>query len=111
MDFDRIKDHYFSDLCAMTRSDLTRRLHRLRRSVIMLQTEFRREHLDVELIAELEKQMDHGISTDPACAGLSSLVDALRESTLTPRAELFRDGARSCEELKDAIEQVIQRQA
>ena len=89
--------------------DLARRLHRLRRSVIMLQTEFRREHLDVELIAELEKQMDHGISTEPACTGLSALVDTLRESTLTPRAELFRDAARSCEQLKDAIEEVIAR--
>ena len=93
----------------MTGSDLTRRLHRLRRSVVMLQTEFRREHLDMELIAEIEKQMDHGISTDPVCAGLSTLVDSLRESTLTPRAELFRDAARSCEQLKDAIEEVIAR--
>lgn len=87
--------------------DLARRLHRLRRSVIMLQTEFRRDHLDVELLAEIEKQMDHGIGTESSCAGLSPLVDALRESTLTPRAELHRDSARACEKLKDAIEVVI----
>ena len=93
----------------MTPSDLRRRLHRLRRSVIMLQSEFRREHLDEGLFVEIEQQMDHGISTAPGCTGLSALVDALRESTLTPRSELFRDAARSCEQLKDAIEEVIAR--
>lgn len=91
--------------------DLARRLKRLRRSVIMLQTELRREHLDHELIAEIEQQMDHGISTEPRCIGLSKLVDALRESTLTPRPELFRDAARACEQLKDAIEGVTERLA
>jgi len=89
--------------------DLARRLKRLRRSVIMLQTELRREHLDQELISEIEQQMDHGISADPRSASLSLLVDSLRENILTPRAELFRDAARACEQLKDAIEGVIAR--
>ena len=89
--------------------DLARRLKRLRRSVIMLQTELRREHLDQELISEIEQQMDHGISADPRSASLSLLVDSLRENILTPRAELFRDAARACEQFKDAIEGVIAR--
>jgi len=90
----------------MNDQDLTRRLHRLRRSVIMLQTELRREHLDHDLIAEIEQQMDHGISADPRSASLSVLVDALRENILTPRAELFRDAARACEQLKDALSEL-----
>ncbi len=53
--------------------------------------------------------MDHGISADPRSASLSLLVDSLRENILTPRAELFRDAARACEQLKDAIEGVIAR--
>lgn len=91
----------------MKNLDLARRLHRLRRSVIMLQADYRREYMDVELLAKIEQQMDHGISTDPRCAGLSGRVDALRESILTPRPELFRDAARSCEQLKEAIEVIL----
>jgi hypothetical protein len=86
---------------------LARELKRLRRTVIMLQTEFRREHVDEGLVAEIEQRMDQGIATDPRCAGLATLVDALRESTLTPRAELHRDAARACERVKDAIEGVV----
>ena len=91
----------------MKELDLARRLHRLRRTVIMLQTELRLDHLDAELLAEIEEQMNHGISTDPRGARLSALVDALRESILTPRPELFRDATRAGEQLKDAIEVVI----
>ncbi len=92
----------------MKEIDLARRLHRLRRSVIMLQTELRLDHLDVELIAEIEQQMDHGISTDPRSANLSVLVDALRESILTPRRELFRDATRAGEQLKEGIEVILE---
>ena len=73
----------------------------------MLQADLRDTHLNVELIAEIEHRMDHGISTDPRSAGLSNWVDALRESTMTPRRELFRDAARACEQLKEAIEVVL----
>jgi len=89
--------------------DLARRLKRLRRSVIMLQTELRREHLDHELISEIEQQMDHGISAAPRSASLSVLVDTLRENILTPRPELFRDAARACEQLKDAVTELSAR--
>mgnify|MGYP001291957806 CR=1 FL=1 len=34
-------------------------------------------------------------------------VDALRESAMHPRAELFPDTIRACEKLKDAIEGVV----
>ncbi len=91
----------------MNELDLVRRLRQLRRTVGMLKSELRQENLDKELLADIERQMDHGISTDPRCAGLSAPVDALRESTLTPRSELFRDTIRSCEKLDDAIEGVL----
>ncbi len=91
----------------MKELDLARRLHRLRRTVIMLQTELRLEHLDAELLAEIEQQMDHGISTDPRSAHLSLLVDALRESILTPRPELFRDATRASEQLKEGVEVIL----
>ncbi len=74
----------------------------------MLETELRNEHLDVELIAEMDKQLD-SLGLDPRCAGQRDLVDRLRESTLTPRPELFRDAVRVCEKLKDAIEEVVGR--
>lgn len=93
----------------MNATDLSRRLKQLRRAVIMLQTEFRSDQLDEGLLTEIEQQMDHGIATDPRCIVLVALVDALRESTLTPRKEMFRDSARACEQLKDGIEQVIER--
>ena len=87
---------------------LARRIHRLRRSVIMLQTELRMDHLDAGLLADIELQMDHGISTDPRSARLSVLVDALRESILTPRPELFRDATRAAEQLKEGIEVILE---
>lgn len=87
---------------------LSRNLHRLRRTVLMLQTELRQDHLDEPLIADIEVQMENGIATDPRCSGLMERVDALRESVLTPRTELYRDAARACEQLKDAIEAALE---
>ncbi len=89
--------------------DLTRRLRVLRRSVLMLQTELRHEHMDEALIAEIDQQMEHGISTEPRCAKLPAAVDALRESAMNKRPELFTDTIRNCERLKDAIEEVMSR--
>jgi len=87
--------------------DLARRLERLRRTVLMLQTELRRMHVDEPLLAEIESQMEHGIATEPRCVGLRAPVDMLRENLLGPRPELFSDGIRGCEQLKDAIEGVV----
>lgn len=93
----------------MTDLDLARRLRVLRRTVLMLQTELRHEHMDEALIAEIEKNMEHGIATEPRCAKLPAAVDALRESAMNPRPELFADTIRNCERLKDAIEEVMGR--
>ncbi|MBP6391664.1 MAG: hypothetical protein KA175_13090 [Flavobacteriales bacterium] len=87
--------------------DLARRLRILYRTVQMLQSDLRQGHLNSKLLADIEMRMEHGIATEPRCAGLSAPVDALRESTLTPRAELFADTIRSCEKLNDAIEGVL----
>jgi len=91
----------------MENLDLVRRLRRLRRAVDMLQADLRREQLNVELVADIEKHMDHGIATDSRCASLATRVDVLRESTLTPRRELYVDTARACEQLKNAIDGVL----
>ncbi|MBK8340863.1 MAG: hypothetical protein IPK99_13095 [Flavobacteriales bacterium] len=89
--------------------DLVRSLRRLRRTVDMLQTDLRHEHLNDRLLADIETRMEHGIATEPRCADLRGPVDALRESTLTPRPEIFADTIRACERLKDAIEDVTSR--
>ncbi|MEO8591391.1 MAG: hypothetical protein ABI432_18570 [Flavobacteriales bacterium] len=89
--------------------DLIRRLRRLRRAVDMLQGDLRHGRLNNTLLAEIEKHMDHGIATEPRCAGLTDPVDHLRESTLTPRPELLADTIRACERLKDAIESITTR--
>ncbi|HRH38741.1 MAG TPA: hypothetical protein PK760_10370 [Flavobacteriales bacterium] len=91
----------------MTDIELARSLKRLRRTVLMLQTELRHGHVDEELIATIEQQMENGIATDGRSENLRTLVDALRESTLTPRSELFTDTIRACEKVKDAIEGVM----
>lgn len=89
--------------------DLVRRLRRLRRAVDMLQADLRHGHQNKELLAEIEVHMEHGIGTEPRCEALRTAVDHLRESTLTPRPELYMDTIRCCEKLKDAIEDVISR--
>ncbi|MBK6542943.1 MAG: hypothetical protein IPG10_17005 [Flavobacteriales bacterium] len=87
--------------------DLARRLRLLYRTVQMLQSDLRQGHLNSKLLAEIEMRMEHGIATEPRCADLRGPVDALRESTLTPRAELNADTIRACEKLKDAVEDVL----
>ncbi len=91
----------------MEDDDLVRRLRRLRRTVDMLQSDLRYGHLNEDLLTEIEAHMERGIASEPHCAGLSALVDAVRESTLTPRPQLLADTVRACERLKDAIEGVI----
>jgi len=88
---------------------LMRMLRSLRPTVLMLQTELRHGRVDEALIADIDAQMERGIASEPRCADLVKRVDALRESTLTPRAELLMDTVRACEKLKDAIEEVVSR--
>lgn len=90
----------------MSDLELMRSLRTLRRTVLMLQTELRNDHVDEGLIADIDQQLANGIATDARCEGLRACVDALRESTLTPRAALYRDTIRACVELTDAIEEV-----
>ena len=92
----------------MSDQDLVRQLRRLQRSVVMLATELRNDHVDEELIAEIDSQIAT-IALDPRCETLRTQVDAVRESTLTPRKELMRDTVRICEQLKDAIEEAVGR--
>jgi hypothetical protein len=88
---------------------LARRLKTLQRTVEMLRTELRQGHLDQELIASIDAQLEDGIGSDPRSAELRGFVDALRESTLTPRAELLSDTIRACDKLGDAIKGVAGR--
>ena len=84
-------------------TDLKRRLRALYRTTLMLETELRHGHMDLSLIEEIDQRMEQGIGSEPVCAALPPLVDALRESTITPRPELHGDTIRACEKLKDAI--------
>lgn len=93
----------------MNDQELVRRLGRLRRTVLMLETELRVQHLDVQLLEEIEERLEHGIASEPRSAGLRDLVDALRENTLTPRPELMRDTVRAAEKLRDAVDEIIGR--
>lgn len=93
----------------MTDLDLIRRLRTLNRTVLMLETELRHGRVDEELLDDIDQQMERGIALDPRCTGLREAVDALRESTMTPRAELLGDTVRSCEKLRDSIEEVLGR--
>ncbi len=93
----------------MTDIELSRALRHLRRTVDMLQTELRHGRIDAGLLDDIEARMERGLGTDPRCYGLNGQVDALRESTLTPRPELLGDAIRCCEKLKDAIEGISSR--
>lgn len=91
----------------MRDQDLINRLRLLRRTVETLETDLRRRHLNERSLGEVDSQMENGIASDPRCADLGKRVDALRESVLTPRQQLFQDAVRACWELKDAIEGIV----
>lgn len=93
----------------MTDTDLRPGLRQMHRTVLMLETELRREHLDNGLVAEIEAMMERGIATHERSAGLRDLVDALRETLLTPRPERCSDGVRLCRALRDAIDAILGR--
>lgn len=89
--------------------DLARRLKRLRRTLVMLETDLRQEYLNKQLLADIDVHMEQGIATEPRSTGLRDLVDALRESTLVTSEKLYSDAIRACEKLKDAIEGILDR--
>ena len=86
----------------MTDLDLVRQLKQLHRALLMFETDLRPGHLDEDLVATMERQVDV-ILSDDRCNALRDRYDALRESTLTPRHEMMRDTVRACEQLKDLI--------
>ncbi len=87
--------------------DLTRRLKILRRSVLMLETELRNDHMDNDLLADIDRQMEEGLAAEPRTAFLRERVDALRENVMGSGSHRFRDAIRSTAELRDAIEEVM----
>ncbi len=89
--------------------DLARRLKRLKRTVLMFQSELHQEHLDAELLADIDVQLERGIATDPRGSALRDHVDDLRENALIPRKELFADCIRASEKLMLAIEGILER--
>ncbi|MBL8000853.1 MAG: hypothetical protein JNL05_02720 [Flavobacteriales bacterium] len=91
----------------MTDQELVRALRILRRTVDMLRTELRHGRIDEGLLHDIEAQMERGIGTDARSEELRPFVDKLRESTMTPRAELLSDTIRACDKLTDAIEGVV----
>jgi hypothetical protein len=93
----------------MTDRELARQLRQLSRIALMLASELRHGHLDEELIEEIDRRMEQGIAADPRGAALRPVVDALRESTMTPRPELMGDTIRACERLRDAIDALVGR--
>ena len=93
----------------MNDHDLSRRLLVLRRTARMLETELRHGHMDDELLADIDAQLEQGIAADQRGAALRAYVDALRESTLTPRRDLLADTVRCCAKLSDAIDALTSR--
>lgn len=93
----------------MTDQDLTNRLRLLRRTVLTFQTELRYHRVDEQLVSAIDEQMERGIATEGRCRHLCETVDALRESMITPRTELWADTVRACDKLLDAIEAVLVR--
>ncbi len=89
--------------------DLARRLNRLRRTVLMLETDLRNEYLNKDLLAQIDSQLELGIATEPRSAALRDLVDELRESSLARSEKMYADAIRACEKLKDAIEGVVEK--
>ena len=91
----------------MQNPDLLRRLRVMRRTVLILETELRRAHVDEKLVAELDTMLEEGIAADERCSPVRDLVDKLRETLLSTRVERYGDGVRVCQQLKDAIENVL----
>lgn len=87
--------------------ELVRCLRQFTRTVNMLRSDLGQGHLNHDLLVEIESLLDNGPGMDERCAGIVAMVDYLRESTLTPRKELFTDTIRACDKLKDAITDLV----
>lgn len=84
-----------------------RQLRQLKRMMEMLDTEFSHRRVDHGLLADIDRMLENGLSREPRLRDLKDRLDALRESTLSPRAELHADGVRDCRRIKVAIEHLL----
>lgn len=72
-----------------------------------LESEFARHTIDAGLLADIDRMVEEGLAADERTTHLVSLLERMRENTLTPRPELYTDGIRDCRRLKAVIEEVI----
>ncbi|HRH68573.1 MAG: hypothetical protein JNL43_05245 [Flavobacteriales bacterium] len=84
-----------------------RQLRRLKRTVEQLEAEFAHGSVDEGLLSDIDRMLEDGLANGPEAANLKTLLERLRENTLTPRPELYGDGIRDCRSVKAAIEGVI----
>ncbi|MEZ4807068.1 MAG: hypothetical protein R2815_06270 [Flavobacteriales bacterium] len=89
----------------MTTEELLRQLRQLKRTLEQLGSEFAQGHVDGPLLAEIDRMVDGGLAHDPRLAELCTILEQLRETTLTPRPELYSDGIRHCRHAKAVIEE------
>jgi hypothetical protein len=95
------------DRFAQTPEQLVRLMRRMKRTLEQLESEFARNTLDVELLLDLDRMVDEGLSAEPRTAHITAQLERLRENTLTPRPELYTDGIRDCRRLKALLEEVM----
>ncbi len=84
-----------------------RQLRLLKRTVEQLEAEFAHGRIDEGLLADIDRMLEDGVADGPEAANLKGLLERLRENTLTPRTELYKDGIRDCRRVKATIEGVI----
>lgn len=91
----------------MTPEQLVRQLRRLKRTLEQLESEFAQHHIDVELLADIDRMVENGLAHEPLIAELCAQLERLRETTLTPRPELYTDVIRYCRLSKASIEELM----
>ena len=91
----------------MDAEEHVRQLRLLKRTVEQLEAEFAHGRIDEDLLAEIDRMLEDGVADGSEAAHLKGLLERLRENTLTPRAELYKDGIRDCRRVKATIEGVI----
>lgn len=91
----------------MDAEEHVRQLRLLKRTVEQLEAEFAHGRIDEGLLTDIDRILEDGVADGEEAANLKSLLERLRENTLTPRAELYKDGIRDCRRVKATIEGVI----
>ncbi len=96
-----------TDHFAQTPEQLVRLLRRMKRTLEQLESEFAHNHVDLELLRELDHMVDEGLTADTRSTEIVRQLERLRENTLTPRPEIHSDGIRDCRRLKALLEEVM----